>query len=78
MNKAQFNSVLHTYISDVINLIIIHSNCSEDDAIIQFMNSKTCQLLCEEETKLWHLSSNALYEMYIQEKNGNFYIPEVY
>ncbi len=78
MNKEQFEAVLHSYISSVVSLLIEKLECNEDYAILEFMMSKTYAMLVDEESKLWHMSSLGICEMYLNERNGNFVIPEVY
>lgn len=71
MNKEQFEILIYKYIADVISKILINCDDDENILIFEFMKSKTYEMLIDEESKLWHLSSFALCEMYLNEKNKN-------
>ena len=60
MNKEQFNSLLHIYISDVIREIVEVTKEDENVILEKFMHSRIYELLSKEETKMWHYSSKAL------------------
>ena len=76
MNKEQFNSLLHIYISDVIREIIEVTHENEDVVLEKFMHSRIYELLSKEETKMWHYSSKALCQYYILEQEGYLVITE--
>lgn len=51
-------------IANVVSIIANDEHCSSLEAMQRFYASATYQGLQQEETKLWHLGSVALYEMY--------------
>lgn len=52
-----------------------YSGLSEDEAIRSFMNSEVYNRLQNQDTEVWHFSVKALYELYIDELNGNLVWP---
>ena len=76
MNKEQFNSLLHIYISDVIREIIEVTHENEDVVLEKFMHSRIYELLSKEETKIWHYSSKALCQYYLLEQEGCLVVTE--
>ena len=76
MNKEQFNSLLHVYISDVIREIIEVTHENEDVVLEKFMHSRIYELLSKEETKMWHYSSKALCQYYLLEQEGCLVVTE--
>jgi len=77
MNKEKFQALLPIFISDLIKKIIEQKNISQDEALSRFYNSKLYILLDDEQTKVWHYSTEKLYHLYEEEMNtGNFELPE--
>ena len=77
MNEEMLSGILVMLVPQVIKEIVDNEKLSEDEATECFYNSKVYSVLEIEETKLWHLSSKALYELYKQEKQtGKIDFPE--
>ena len=77
MDNQKLATVLFLLVPQIIQLIIQNHGINEIAAIRSFYNSKVYALLEEEETKMWHLSSMALYTLYEEEiKTGHITIPE--
>ena len=69
MNKNQFEILLPKYISHVLVILVNNIGCDENKMIFEFMKSRTYQLLIDEKSKLWQLSSYAISDMYLNEKS---------
>lgn len=77
MEQKKFEAMLVLLVPQVIHLIVQNLHCDEVTASQQFYNSHVYELLEQEDTKLWHLSPNALFQMYHEEINtGNITFPE--
>ena len=77
MNENKLSGLLVILVPQVIKEIVENENISENTATENFYNSKVYSVLENEETKLWHLSPKALYELYKQEKQtGKIDFPE--
>lgn len=64
-------------VPQIIDIIIQNEKIKEEDALNAFYQSKTYNLLENEESKLWHLSPLAIYSIYKQEKEtGELVLPE--
>ena len=74
----KFTSMLGIIIvPQIIDIIIQNEKIKEEDALNAFYQSKTYNLLENEESKLWHLSPLAIYSIYKQEKEtGELDLPE--
>lgn len=68
MNKPAFDSILHIKIQEVISIIIDKLQMDFNRSIEYLYSSKLYEELSNEETKLWHLSSEKLFEMLEGEK----------
>ena len=77
MSDNKLSGLLVILVPQVIKEIVENENISENTATENFYNSKVYSVLENEETKLWHLSPKALYELYKQEvKMGKIDFPE--
>lgn len=77
MEKQRFSSMLFLLVPQIIQLIIENSKTGEEKATEMLYTSELYANLEDEETKLWHLSANALYEMFKEEqKTGSITYPE--
>ena len=57
MMDKQITSILSTIlIPKIILLLVEKESYTEIDAINSFYNSKTYELLCDQETEMWHYS----------------------
>ena len=77
MSEKQLSGILVLLVPQIIKEITDNEKIAEDVATENFYNSKVYSVLENEETKLWHLSPKALYELYKQEvKTGKIDFPE--
>jgi len=64
INQSNVNLLLPAKISAVAAMYAEDNNCSILESLKRFYSSDIYQQLQDEETKLWHLGSVALYEMW--------------
>ena len=77
MNREQFNAILPIKIQDFISLIKKEKNLDFDKAISFLYSSILYEKLSDEETKLWHLSTEKLLDMLlIEKKTGKIEYPD--
>lgn len=77
MDKNKFTTMLVFLVPQLVKEIVDRENISETEATRSLYESELYASLEEEETKLWHLSPKALYEMYAEEKTtGKITFPE--
>ena len=77
MNSNRLSTVLIFLLPQILKLIIDEFNISDEKATEMFYTSELYSKLEEEETKLWHLSAHALFEMYQEElETGKITYPE--
>ncbi len=75
MNDNEFEIIVELKVRDLVTLIIMNTkNSILVDALEYLYESKLYQNLIREETKLWHLSAEKLYDMLIIEKETNVLI----
>jgi len=77
MNKEKFQVLLPIFVSALIKKIIVQMGISADEALSQVYSSKLYILLDNEQTKVWHYSTEKLYDLFEEEMNtGKFELPE--
>ena len=77
MEQKKFTSMLFLIVPQIIKIIVENENISEDTATELLYNSELYAQLEDEQTKLWHLSPYALFEMFCEEKTtGKITYPE--
>ena len=77
MEKKKFEAILVLLVPQIVSLIADKQSCDELTAAKSFYESKLYSYLEKEETKLWHLSAHALFELYDEEvKTGKITFPE--
>ena len=77
MNKSRLSTALIFLIPQLLELIINEYKINEEKATEMLYSSELYKGLEEEETKLWHLSAHALFEMYQEElETGVITYPE--
>ncbi len=77
MEQKKFEAILVLLVPQLVSLITVKHNCDELTATRSLYESKLYSFLEKEETKLWHLSASALFELYDEEvKTGNITFPE--
>ena len=60
-------------IQSIVTLLKEHYNISYNEAMEMFYKSKVYKSLENEEAKMWYFSSNALFDIFLDEKRmGNF------
>lgn len=77
MEENKLSAILILLVPQVVALIVENDGLSELEATEALYHSALYTALEEEETKLWHLSPKALYELYRQEmETGHIEFPE--
>jgi len=77
MEQKRLTTVLVFLVPQILSLIISEYAVSDEKAAEMFYSSELYKGLEEEETKLWHLSANALFEMFSEElQTGKITYPE--
>ncbi len=77
MEQKKFEAILKILVPHIIYLITENYELDEISASTKFYNSKTYELLENEDTKLWHLSALTLFNMFDEEnKTGRISFPE--
>ena len=77
MDNQKFKAMLIFLVPQLVKEIVDKDGVSETDATRMLYESELYAALEEEETKLWHLSPKALYELYYEEKTtGKITYPE--
>ena len=77
MDQKKFESMLVLLVPQVVQLIPENYSCDEITASKEFYVSEVYELLEQEDTKLWHLSSLTLFHMFDEEKRtGIISFPE--
>ena len=77
MDQTKFKAMLVLLVPQVIHLIVQNTQLDEVTASQLFYASHVYELLEQEDTKLWHLSPNALFNMYHEEAStGHISFPE--
>jgi hypothetical protein len=75
--KEQFQVILQITATGLAELIKRSDNLSQKEAVKRLYASKLYKTLENEETKLWHLSIPALFDLYMEEKEtGKITFPE--
>lgn len=76
--SQRFSMILSTTLPDLIHMISEKQGVSENDALTLLYSSKLYELLEQEETKIWHYSTETLYALFEDElKTGNIVFPDV-
>ena len=77
MTKDQLPTFLAILIPRILSQLVVKKNITEQEAIRLFYNSDVYATLEKEETKLWHLSAETLYELLDEELiTGTVLYPE--
>lgn len=77
MEQSRLTTVLIFLVPQILSLIIEEYKIDDEKAAEMFYVSKLYKGLEDEATKLWHLSANALFEMYKEEQQtGKITYPE--
>ncbi|MDR0564299.1 MAG: hypothetical protein LBG78_05110 [Azoarcus sp.] len=77
MEQSRLTTILIFLAPRILSLIISEYKITEQEAVEMFYASKLYKELENEQTKLWHLSANALFEMFKEEQEtGKITYPE--
>jgi len=77
MNNNKLATALIFLVPQILELIAKELSVNYEKAAEMFYSSELYKVLEEEETKLWHLSAHALFEMYQEElETGKITFPE--
>jgi len=71
MTKPDYASIIPYKINAIISLIIDYKKLIFVDALQYLYQSKLYEFLSDEQTKLWHLSPNKLFQLLENEKQNN-------
>ena len=77
MDKDRFSVLMSAITPDIIAKIMIKYHLDENKAMSLFHKSEVYKLLEQEETKMWHYSSEMIVELLDRELHGNLELPEV-
>ena len=77
MEQNRLTTILVFLIPQILSLIMSEYVVNDEKAAEMFYSSKLFAALEDEQTKLWHLSANALFEMFQEElQTGTITYPE--
>ena len=77
MDKDKLSAVLIALVPQILELVMGEYTVDDEKAAEMFYSSELYKALEEEETKLWHLSAHALFEMFQEElATGKITYPE--
>ena len=77
MEQNKLPGLLVFIVPQIVELIIQEFGYNDEKATEMLYKSELYAALEKEETKLWHLSPNALFDMYIEElQTGHISYPE--
>ena len=77
MDENKLSTILIFLVPQILELIMSEYEVNDEKAAEMFYSSELYKGLEEEETKLWHLSAHALFEMFQEEREtGRITYPE--
>ena len=77
MEPSRLTTILIFLVPQILSLIMSEYAVNDEKAAEMFYPSKLSAALEDEPTKLWHLSANALFEMFQEElQTGHITYPE--
>jgi len=71
MGEKEFNAVVEILLQQVVALVVNRKGLPIEDALLYVYESRLYVLLTREDTKLWHLSVEKLYQMLVDEREKN-------
>ena len=78
MDRDKFDALLPYVTSDLAAIISQKEKLSEIDALTKLYKSELYSMLEQEETKLWHYSTEMLYSLFSEEQQtGTITYPDV-
>ena len=77
MDKSKFEALLPFIVAALMQKIIDRKKISQDEAFLQLYNSMLYETLDDEKTKVWHYSSEKLFQLFEEEMaTGILELPE--
>ena len=77
MDKAKFDALLPLIIASLMQKIIERKNISQDEAFLQLYSSQLYCALDNEKTKVWHYSTEKLFQLFEEDMTvGKLELPE--
>ena len=67
MDKAKFDALLPIIVTALMQKIIMRKNISHEEAFNQLYSSRLYHVLDSEKTKVWHYSTEKLYQLLDEE-----------
>ena len=78
MNGEQYKALFKLICADLVRMIMVKRNITEDDAATMLYSSKLYTILEQEETKMWYYSTDMLYSLFEHEqKNEQLIFPDI-
>lgn len=78
MSQEQFVAIMPYISADLVSMIVRKKSISEDEAISKLYTSQLYAALENEDTKLWHYSTEMLFSLLEQEElTGSIHYPDV-
>jgi hypothetical protein len=78
MDKSKFEVVFPIICSALSEKMANELKLLEEEAVAELYSSHLYEMLEREETKIWHYSTEKLYELFLEEKNyGKITFPQV-
>jgi len=78
VDKIKFDAMFPIICSSLAEKIASELNLSEKDAVKKLYSSRLYELMEREETKIWHYSTEKLFELYLEESiSGKISFPQV-
>lgn len=78
MNEDRFTAIMPYIVTDLISMIMEKMKLSADEAINKLYSSELYALLEDEETKVWHYSTDMLFVLFEQElSTGKIEFPDI-
>ena len=71
MEKNEYDAFIELKIHDILSLTIDNEHLNFEEALQYLYESKLYEELIDENTKLWHLSAEKLFDMLVHEKQTN-------
>ena len=77
MEQSRLTTVLVFLVPQILSLIMREYAVDDEKAAVMLYSSKLFAVLEDEQTKLWHLSAHALFDMFQEEQEtGQITYPE--
>jgi hypothetical protein len=77
MEQSRLTTILIFLVPQILQLLVAEYGVDEGKAAEMFYASELYKVLEDEQTKLWHLSAHALFEMFQEElQTGSITYPE--